>query len=85
MSEKSGEKKVAKKSGEKKVTKKTQEKYEAILNSMQPDKWYKSSEFETVAGVKESRIKVLFKDMMEQGLVESTGNTKGKMYRRKNI
>lgn len=42
VAEKSGGKKVAKKSGEKKVTKKTQEKYDAILNAMQPDKWYKS-------------------------------------------
>ena len=50
---------MAKKSGEKKVTKKTQEKYDTILNAMQPDIWYKASEFETVAGVKESRIKVL--------------------------
>ena len=82
MPEKSGEKKVAKKSGEKKVTKKTQEKYDAILNAMQPDKWYKASEFEDVAGVKESRIKVLLKDMTEQGLIESIGSTKGKMYKK---
>lgn len=78
-------KKVAEKSGGKKVTKKTQEKYDAILNSMQPDMWYKASEFETVAGVKESRIKVLLKDMLEQGLIESTGSTKGKMYKKINV
>jgi SMC domain-containing protein len=63
-------KKVAKKNGEKKwrkkVTKKTQEKYDAILNAMQPDKWYKAYEFESIAGVKESRIKVLLKDMTEE-------------------
>ncbi len=47
----------------KKVAEKTQEKYDAILNAMQPDKWYKASEFESIAGVKESRIKVLLKDM----------------------
>lgn len=78
-------KKMAKKKWRKKVTKKTLEKYDAILNAMQPDKWYKASEFETIAGVKESRIKVLFKDMLEQGLIESTGSTKGKMYRKGNI
>lgn len=72
-------KKVTKKSDEK-----TQEKYDAILNAMQPDKWHKASEFEAIAGVKESRIKVLFKDMMEQGMVESTGSTKGKMYKKIN-
>ena len=82
---KNGEKKVTKKSDEKKVTKKTQEKYDAILNAMQPDKWYKTSEFETIAGVKESRIKVLLKDLAEQGLIESTGSTKGKMYKKVNI
>ena len=69
----------------KKVTKKTQEKYDAILNAMQPDKWYKTSEFETIAGVKESRIKVLLKDLAEQGLIESTGSTKGKMYKKVNV
>ena len=84
VAEKSGEKKVAEKSGEKKVTKKTQEKYEAILNTMQPEQWYKASEFEAIAGVKESRIKVLLKDMIEQGLIESTGSTKGKMYKKLN-
>ena len=78
-------KKVAEKSGEKKVTKKTQEKYDAILKAMQHDKWYKASEFETVAGVKESRIKVLLKDLAEQGLIESTGSTKGKMYKKVNV
>ncbi len=75
---------MTKKSGEKKVTKKTQEKFDAILNAMQPDKWHKASEFEAIAGVKESRIKVLLKDMMEQGLIESSGSTKGKMYRKIN-
>lgn len=79
---KSGEKKVAKKSGEKKVTKKTQEKYTLILNAMQPDVWYKASEFENVVHVKESRIKELLKDMVEQGLIESSGSTKGKQYRK---
>lgn len=73
-------KKQAKKSGEKKVTKKTEEKYNAILSTMQPNEWYKASEFEDIVGVKESRTKVLLKDLMEQGLIESKGSTKGKMY-----
>ena len=67
------------------MTKKTQEKYDAILNAMQHDVWYKASEFEAVAGVKESRIKVLLKDLTEEGLIESTGSTKGKMYRKINV
>ncbi len=65
------------------MTKKTQEKYEAILNAMQPDKWYKASEFEGIVGIKKSRIKVLLKDMTEQGMIESTGSTKGKMYKKR--
>ena len=65
------------------MTKKTQEKYDAILNYMQLDKWYKASEFESIVGVKESRIKVLLKDLTEQGLIESIGSTKGRMYKKK--
>lgn len=75
---------MSEKSGEKNVTKKTLEKYEAILNAMKPEKWYKASEFEDVTGVKESRIKVLLKDMIEQGMLESIGSTKGKMYKKMN-
>jgi predicted HTH transcriptional regulator len=71
--------KVAEKSGEK-----TQEKYDAILKYMQHDKWYKASEFESIVGVKESRVKILLKDMTEQGLIEGTGSTKGKMYKKLN-
>ena len=66
----------------KKVAKKTLEKYEAILDFMVPDTWYRASELEDVVDVKESRIKVLLKDMTEQGLIESTGNTKGKKYKK---
>jgi hypothetical protein len=49
---------------------------------MEPDKWYKASEFESVVDVKGSRIKVLLKDMIGQGVIESTGSTKGKMYKK---
>ena len=83
VAKKSGEKKVTKKSGEKKVTKKTQEKYNVILSAMQPDEWYKASEFESVVDVKESRIKVLLKDLVELELIEGRGSTKGKMYRKR--
>ncbi len=82
VAKKSGEKKVAKKSGEKKVTKKTEEKYNAILNAMEGDKWYKASEFEQVVDVKESRIKILLNELTEQGFIESIGSTKGKKYRK---
>lgn len=73
---------MAKKSGEKRVAKKTLEKYEAILNAMEPDIWYKASEFESVVAVKESQIKELLSDLYEQGMIETIGNTKGKMYKK---
>lgn len=79
--------KVAKKSGEKKwrkkVTEKTKQNYIAILEAMQPDRWYKASELEENVEVKVSRIKVLLKEMTEQGLIESMGNTKGKKYKKR--
>jgi len=49
---------------------------------MQPDIWYKTAEFEDVVEVKESRIKELLSDLYEQGKIETTGTTKGKMYRK---
>lgn len=49
---------------------------------MQHGVWYKASDFEEVVSVKESRIKELLKDLTEQGKIESTGSTKGKMYRK---
>ena len=52
---------------------------------MQLDNWYKASEFEEIVGVKESRVKVLLKDMIELGLIESTGSTKNRMYRKINV
>lgn len=66
----------------KKVTKKTIENQMLILNNMQQNVWYKASDFEDVVAVKESRIKELLKDLLEQGKIEATGSTKGKMYRK---
>lgn len=66
----------------KKVTKKAIENQMLILNNMQQNVWYKASDFEDVVAVKESRIKELLKDLLEQGKIEATGSTKGKMYRK---
>lgn len=79
---KSAEKKVLKKSAEKKVLKKTQKQYETILSMMKPDMWYRSNEFIEVLGVKETRLRVLFRDMTASGLLEENGSTKGKKYRK---
>ena len=72
-------KKAAKKGDEK-----TQEKYKTILNAMQLGQWYKASEFESIVSVKESRVKVLLKDMTKQELIENVGSTKGKRYKKVN-
>ena len=64
------------------MTKKTLENYNAILEAMQPDIWYKATEFEDVVDVKESRIKELLSGLYEQGKIETTGSTKGKMYKK---
>lgn len=74
--------KAAKKSSEKKVTNKTLKNQMLILDSMKYGVWYKASDFEGVVSVKESRIKELLKDLTERGKIESTGSTKGKMYRK---
>ena len=71
-----------KKKWRKKVTQKTQKNYEAILNAMPYDIWYKASDFEYVVEVKESRLKKLLADLVEQGKIESIGSTKGRKYRK---
>ncbi len=79
---KSAEKKVLKKSAEKKVLKKTQEHYKRILSSMESGVWYRSNEFMEILDMKETRLRALFKELAEAGLVEADGSTKGKKYRK---
>ena len=64
------------------MTKKTQENYNAILGAMQPDVWHKAADFMDLVQVKESRVKELLSELVELGKVESTGNTKGKRYKK---
>ena len=52
------------------------------LGAVQPDVWYKASEFVGVVELKETRIKELLSDLFEQGKIETIGNTKGKLYRK---
>ena len=82
MAKKSDGKKVTEKSDGKKVTKKTQENYNAILDAMQPDAWYKATDFKDYVQVKESRVKELLAELIELGKVESIGSTKGKRYKK---
>ena len=78
MPEKSAEKKC-----QKKITRKTQEHYELILSAMQPEIWYKVSDFADILSVGERRIKLLLSELVELGRLESIGSTKGKRYRLK--
>ena len=78
VSEKSAEKKC-----QKKITRKTQEHYELILSAMQPEIWYKVSDFTDILSVGERRIKLLLSELVELGKLESIGSTKGKRYRLK--
>lgn len=81
---KSGDKKVAIKSGDKKqVTKKTEQQLEHILEHMNPDQEYKTSEIAEVLGVKESRARVLVNELVKLGRIEAAGKNKGRKYRLK--
>ena len=55
--------KTSEKSGGKNVTKKTQKNYNAILGAMQPDVWYKATDFKAYVQVKESCVKELLADL----------------------
>lgn len=65
-----------------KVPKKTQMQYELILAAMEPGTWYQSGEFMELLGVKESRMRTLFKELTAAHLLEDNGSTKGKKYRK---
>lgn len=62
------------------MTKKTLQNQESILSFMRPGVWYKASDLEGAVSVKESRMKELLKDLIRQGKIETTGNTKGRVY-----
>ncbi len=81
--EKSGRKKAEEKSGRKKVTSKTAEHLTLISSYMQPDIWYKASEFESVTGLKKTRLNELLELLENEGIIESSGITKAKLYRKK--
>lgn len=66
----------------KKITKKTQMHYDKILNFMETDIWYKTSDFVNVLDVKERRIKVLLNELVDSGHLVEEGLTKGKKYKK---
>ena len=74
---------MPKKDAEIKVSKKTAENEQIILDSMQSGIWYRTSELEGLIPVQNRRLKIILGQMTDQGLLESTGSTKGKRYRKK--
>lgn len=79
------EKKVPKKSAEmpKKSAEKTKKKYEKILTLMEPKEWYKANELIKDLDIKERRTRELLNELVEKGMLEEKGVTKGKRYRKK--
>ena len=78
---KNGDKKVAIKSGDKKkVTKKTEQQLESILDYMDSGKECKTSEIAMLLGVRESRARLLIKELVEKGKIRAVGKNKGRKY-----
>lgn len=67
----------------KKDAEKTKKKYEKILTLMEPKEWYKASELIKDLDIKERRTRELLNELIEKGMLEEKGVTKGKRYRKK--
>lgn len=67
----------------KKSAEKTKKKYEKILTLMEPKEWYKASELIKDLDIKERRTRELLNELVEKGMLEEKGVTKGKRYRKK--
>ena len=82
MPEKSVRKKASEKNVRKKVTEKTQAHYDAILEFMKTDSWYKVSDLTGVLGIKETRTKELLRSLVKDGLLADNGVIKGRKYKK---
>lgn len=58
-------------------------KYEKILTLMEPKEWYKASKLIKDLDIKERRTRELLNELVEKGMLEKKGVTKGKRYRKK--
>lgn len=74
--------KVPEKGAGKKVTKKTLMQYDMILSAMEPGVWYQANEFINLLGLKESRTKILLRELVAARYLEDDGATKGKKYKK---
>ena len=69
------------KSADKKtVTKKTEQQLENILEKMDFNKKYKTSEIAKFIDVKETRARTLLKELVKQGKIKAIGKNKGRRY-----
>jgi predicted HTH transcriptional regulator len=77
---KSGDKKVAIKSGDKKTSKKYEEQKSAVIEYLTTKKSAKSEEFVEVLGVKISRVKIILKRMVDDGIIATDGGNRNRIY-----
>ena len=64
----------------KKVTKKTEQQLVSILDYMDSGKECKTSEIAMLLGVRESRARLLIKELVEKGKIRAVGKNKGRKY-----
>jgi predicted HTH transcriptional regulator len=77
---KSGDKKVAIKSGDKKTSKKYEVQKSAVIEYLTTKKSAKSEEFVDVLGVKISRVKIILKRMVDDGVIATDGGNRNRTY-----
>ena len=63
---------------------KTLKQYQLILSYMEEDTWYKATDFIEVLNIKERRVQILLKALVEDGKLIDNGVTKGKRYKKVN-
>lgn len=74
-----------KKTARKKVRENTLKQYEMILSMMSPEEWYQATDFMDVLQIKERRIQVLLKELLQNGKIIDNGKIKGRKYKRLNL
>ncbi|NME43803.1 hypothetical protein HF861_02760 [Faecalicoccus pleomorphus] len=74
-----------KKTARKKARENTLKQYEMILSMMSPEEWYQATDFMDVLQIKERRIQVLLKELLQNGKIIDNGKIKGRKYKRLNL
>jgi transcription initiation factor IIE alpha subunit len=71
---------VAIKSGDKKTSKKYEAQKSVVIEYLTTKKSAKSEEFVEVLGVKISRVKIILKRMVEDGVIATDGGNRNRIY-----